>query len=331
MEEKKYVSADELEAARLEVMRVGGKARAAAKLYGNLALGFFLGGCLLILIFGIANQGSSELNVPSIVIVSGMVVAFIVFGARNMKHHTEYMKYFNPYNEMYKTQFLPSILKDNFQEFYSFEPQNGLSKEIVIKSDIFPGFARIITNDYLRAKLDDVKFEFCDIELKSENRDGEQTTCFWGIFIVTEFDHFVDTPIYVISGAGMGNVTTESEIFNRYFSVHCEKSVDALRILTPQVMDNILKLKELCKKDIRIGFSDDKIYFNLNDWRNRFEIGNSMDKPIIEARKEIDEDILLIKKILELLNIRNLKSQSSQKQTTDEDFAGNAVFQDEIR
>jgi hypothetical protein len=209
----------------------------------------------------------------------------------------------------------------------------------VIKSGIFPSFDYITTNDYLRASHKGVNFEYCDIELQErrEERDADGDTrtvidtVFLGVFIIAEFDHFVDTPLFVTEGGGKGNVTTESAIFNQNFSVKCENELDALRILTPAIMDHILVIKEFCKNNINLAFFDDKIFFCSSLGGDRLEIAGSIETPISESRKKIDEDIVFIKQLLDLINIRNLKSKSSQRKTNYADFEGNAVYQNEHR
>jgi hypothetical protein len=335
MEETKLITAEELEAARIEVVRLGGPHLKKAKTYWWIALSAFLAVCAILLINAVASSGETNwaVFVPAII----LTVVFIVFIMLHGKEQKIYMSYLNPFNAMYKTQFLPAILEESFEKIYAFEPHNGLSKEIVIKSDIFPSFDYITTNDYLRASHNGMNFEYCDIELQErhEERDsdgGTRTvidTVFLGVFIIVEFDHFVDTPLYIHSVSGRGNITTESEIFNQNFSVKCENEIDALRILTPEMMDHLLKIKEFCNKKINIAFFDDKIFFSSSLGGDRLEIAGSIETPISEARKKVDEDIVFIKQLLELLNIRNLKSKSSQRKTTDEDFMGNAVYQNE--
>jgi hypothetical protein len=338
MEEKKYVTAEELEAARLDVLKFGGGHKKAASRFGTLAIVLFLALFVFALILIIGKE-QDEVNVPGIVICGVIFVVCAVFAQLHNIQKSKYMKYLNPYNAMYKTQFLPGILESSFDEIYAFEPKNGLSREIVIKSGIFPGFDYITTNDYFRAKSGDLKFEFCDMQLEAiretTDSDGDKTTervtVFLGFFIISEFDHFVNTPLYVTAGAGGGNVTTESEIFNSTFSIKCDSPVDALRILTPQMMNHILKIKELCKKPVSLAFFDDKIFFQCSIGRDLLEITGKIEKPISESRIRVDEDIKFIKSLLDLLNMRNLKSRASQRITGDEDFTGHSVYQNEQR
>jgi hypothetical protein len=337
MEEKKIVTTEELEAARLDLLKNGGKHRTIGMVCSRLAIFCGIGLCPAIIYLQSGAADNGLFAVPAWCFLGfcavGLVVFFIVAHIQN----NEYMKFLNPYNAMFKTRFLPGVIESRLDKVHTFEPQNGLSREIVIKSGIFPNFDKIATNDYLRATHKGVNFEYCDMQLQEEqtytDSDGDThtsiVTVFLGIFIVAEFDHFADTPVFIKAGGGKGNVSTEYTLFNNTFSVFCDNPVDALRILTPQMMDDILEIKNLCKKPINIAFSDDKIYFNTEPGRDLLEVVYDIKKTIPEAAKLIDEDIDFITGILDLLNMRNLKSKSSQRKTTDEDFKGNAVYQNE--
>jgi hypothetical protein len=336
MEERKFVTAEELEAARQDVLKFGGKHRILGKIFGTLTVICALG-LVPAIIFLQSVDLESDLALPSWIFLGfcavGLVVFFIIAHIENQK----YMTFLNPYNAMYKTQFLPGILESRLEKIHTFEPQNGLSREIVEKSGIFPNFDFIATNDYLRASHGGVNFEYCDMQLQEEqtrtDSDGDThtsiVTVFLGFFLIAEFDHFVDTPVFIRAGGGKGNVTTESVEFDRAFSVKCDTPVDALRILTPQMMDDILKIKAYCQKPVSLAFFDDKIFFGSEPGKDLLEIALDIKKPISESRKQIDKDIDFITGLIDLLNIRNLKSKSSQRIRTDEDYRGNAVYQNE--
>ncbi|MDR0986407.1 MAG: DUF3137 domain-containing protein [Ruminococcus sp.] len=337
MSDKKFVTAEELEAARQDVLKNGGIHRTLGRVFLILCII-----CCVGIIPMMALQGSDTLSdagaVPWVIfgfLVAGIFGFAILAGVEDKK----YMKFLNPYNTMYKTEFLPAIIHSRFEKIFAFEPQNGLSKEIVVRSDIFPSFDFIATNDYLRASHNGVNFEYCDMQLQEEHTstdsDGDThtsiVTVYMGLFLIVEFDHFVDTPLRIVSGGGKGNVTTESEVFNRDFSVECDSAVDALRILTPQMMNDILEIKNYCKKPIYLAFFDDKIYFRVEPGRDLLEIAHDITKPISESRKQIDKDLDFIIGLLERLKFRNLKSEASRTKTSDKDFSGNAVYQNEQR
>jgi hypothetical protein len=334
-DEKKYITAEELEEQRLEVVRLGVPHMNKAKAFWWIALSAFLLVCGGLLINAIASGGEPSLGVLFFAIP--MVIIFIVFIILHGVEQKKYLQYFTPFNQVFKLQFLPTVMEESFEKVYAFEPANGINRDIVRTSGIFPSFDFIATNDYLRARHNGMDFEYCDIKLEEEHweRDSDGgskkviDTVFRGFFIIAQFDHFVDTPLFVRAGGGNGNVKTESEQFNRMFSVYCENEVDALRILTPTVMDDIIKFKEFTKNDINLSFFEDKIHFNTYNVKDFLEIAYSIEQPVSESRKGVDEDIKYIKEMLDRINMRNLKSKSSRTQRTDEDFVGNAAYQNE--
>jgi hypothetical protein len=339
MEEKKYLTTDELEAARLEAVGLGADHLRLSKLYNKLAIILFLIIFVIGFIAGGMGQISGETNVPIVIIVVVLLVPLFILYSKSGKHKAKYMDILNPFNAMYKTQFLPGILAGNFDEVYAYEPENGISKEVAIESGIFGKFDYITTNDYLRARHGDMKFEFCDMKLEKvesyRDMDGNTSfrteTCFFGYFIIAEFDHFVDTPVYIYPNSGTGTVTTESAEFNEIFQVDCENPTDALRILTPQMMSHILKIKEYCDGSIRMAFQDDKVFFRSGSSGDLLEVAYNIEIPIPEARKQIDKDIEFIKGVLDLLAMRNLKSKATQRVRTDKEFASHSAYQNRMR
>jgi hypothetical protein len=187
---------------------------------------------------------------------------------------------------------------------------------------IFPSFEMITTNDYIRAEHGGLPFEFCDLLLQREveSTDGDRTTthietAFQGIFIIAAFDHFSNSPLLIRSGGGRGNFTTESIAFNEQFSMDTDDPVGALRILTPQMMEHILTIKNRCGT-INLCFKNDKIYFCTKREKDTLEIALDINIPISVVRKQVDSDISFILELVALLHARNLKSGSTQAEAS---------------
>jgi hypothetical protein len=310
MEEKKFITAEELESARQDVLKFGGKHLKRKKVFRILAII-----CLLALVPAILFLNSlyenSDSVLPGWVSVGCSLVGLVVFMGMFDSQHKKFLKFFDPYNTMYKIQFLHGLFQSRLDKIYAFEPQNGISREIVEKSGIFPSFEFIKTNDYLRASHNGLNFEYCDLRLEAERTerdfDGDKvtriTSVFNGVFIIAELGYSVHTPIFISSSGRCTNIITTSEIFNSNFSIECENAVDALRTLTPQATDNLLKLKKHCKNSFSIAFIEDKLYFET--WtRDLFELKIDVKKPISEIRQQIDQDVDFIMGILNFLNMR---------------------------
>jgi hypothetical protein len=320
MEEKKYLTPEEIEESRQRVVDLGVKHRdlslSLRKVNGILLVFTIISMIVLQIKVQEGEVLASFRNGIFVLCVGALIVMSIVWKVEEKR----YRKVFEPFEQMFKNQFLPGVLQEHLDKIIAFEPKNGLSRETIIKSRIFPGFDWIISNDYLHAVYKGMDFEYCDLELKEEqeyeDNDGHKqkhiVTTFKGIFIITEFDHFADTPLYLNAGGGHGNVTTESIEFNENFSIDCKEPVDALRILTPHMMAHILKIKEYCGSNICIAFFDDKIFFRTEPGRDLFEIENNIEKPIFDKRNSVIKDLEYVTGILKLLDMPNLKFKNSK-------------------
>jgi hypothetical protein len=333
MEEKKYLAEAELEAARLEVLKKGGKHLVLGRMFFILAL---LSGFSIMLGFGVPFffEGTKWEFILPLVWIFGSLALCIVYGLLGNKQSKKYMEILSPYNEKYKMEFLPAILAERFDKLLAYEPAHGFDREVVKDAGIFPSFEMITTNDYIRAEHGGLLFEFCDLllqrEVESTNDDSISKsieTAFQGIFIIASFDHFSDTPLLIRAGGGKGNFTTESDAFNAQFSMDTDDPVGALRILTPQMMEHILIIKNRLGGSVNLCFKNDKIYFCTSRNKDTLEIALDVTQPIAVARKQVDNDISFILEVVGLLNARNLKSSASKTEAT----SSKTAYQNEQR
>jgi steroid 5-alpha reductase family enzyme len=128
MEEKKFVTAEELEAARLEVIRLGGPHKKTSSRFGIAAILTFVALFIFAVALITASENNESLTLPGVII---SIIVFIICGVLlsiSSKHQSEYLKYLNPYNLMYKMQFLPAILEESFDTIYAFEPKTDCQK-----------------------------------------------------------------------------------------------------------------------------------------------------------------------------------------------------------
>jgi hypothetical protein len=317
MEEKKYLTPEEIEESRQRVVDLGVKHRNLSRTLlkvNGLLLVFTI---ISMIVLQIKVQENADLagvrNGLFVLCVGALIVLSIVWKVEEKR----YKKVFEPFEQMFKNQFLPGLFASRFDTLLDFNRYKGIPKNTVIESDLFKAFTEIKSNDYLHAVYNGREFEYCDLELKEiyvgkdieGNYQKTVTIVFKGIFIITDFDHLCDTPLKIIPGGGNSSFSTESVEFNRNFSIRCSNPTDALRILTPQMMENILELKKYCGKNITISFLNDKLYFCTEPGRDLLEIENNIEQPIFDKRNSAVKDLEYVTGILKLLNMPNLKSK----------------------
>jgi hypothetical protein len=317
-ENPKFMTIEELEAARLEVLEKGGKYDDLSRLFMILTGAGFGLAVLALFIFSALEGGTVE-SAPGIIILTGIAFLIVIFLVISLVMKSIYKKYFDPFNNKFKTQFLPAVMAERFEKFYEFKNAYGIPRERAAETKVFmrKNYTQYSASDYLHANFEGMDFEYSDVCLerwdtyKETDIDGEthyvttKVTAFKGSLIIGEFDRSCGTPLYLYhnNGDGKSNVTTESDEFNRRFSVWCENETDALRFLTPHMMENLLALKNLWD-NINVSFVDNKVCVAVEDGSNRFELPKSIKTPVTETRKNIDKDVDFVIEVLKHMNVQ---------------------------
>jgi hypothetical protein len=309
------MTVEELEAARLEVIAKGGKYDDLSKLFMILT-GAGFGVALLALLIISALEGGSVDSAVGVITLTAIAFIIVIFLIISLVMKQIYNKYYDPFNYKFKTQFLQAVIAERFEKFYEFKTAYGISQERAAETKLFmhTDYSHYSPSDYLHANFEGMDFEYSDVHLERYDTykevDDEGThyvttrvTAFKGSLIIGEFDHFCDTPLYLYNYREKikSNVTTESDEFNRRFSAVCENPTDALRFLTPHMMENLLALKNF-REDINVSFVDNMVCVAVEDGSNRFELPKSIKTPVTETRKNIDKDIDFIVKVLSHMN-----------------------------
>jgi hypothetical protein len=314
MEKSNLLTPETLEISRRKVVKRGNTLRIFTKIFLGFAVWSFLGIIVINVLFSIINKESfsAGTGLTRLCLFIGILISlFIAFLC-----HKAYLKVFDPYSYVFVSQFLPFVISERFTEIISFRASGGINEKQVQKSRLFDdcNFDTYHADHYLHACYSDLEFEFCQLKISGrefEINDKESTILaadFSGIFIIFPFDHFCDTPTFIYPRNSMktSNVTTESDEFNRAFTIICENELDALRFLTPHMMERILSLKTFASKDIKISFVSDLVFVAVKTGEKMFEF--DITKPISVTRQKLDKEIDFIIGVLKLIDIKALKS-----------------------
>lgn len=166
-------------------------------------------------------------------------------------------------------------------------------------------------SDLIRGELDDVSFKFCDLYIKRERifagkNDERDNLVFYGSMFVADFNKNFKNPVFVYPKRDkMINLQREGEEihlespdFSKLFRVYSADEVEARYILTPLMMEQIIKLVDVMGKCIHIVFSNNRIYIANNNGRDRFEVTwyQSVDKKekLVGFFNELKEQLSII-------------------------------------
>lgn len=199
------------------------------------------------------------------------------------------------YKTTFKTNVLATALK-KINESLSIEPQNGLSENEFISSDLFATEPdRYNTQDLISGKVAKTSFWFAEVhaEYKTETqtKNGRKTqwhTIFKGIIFVADFNKKFNVST-VVRPKSFGNavgawfsknifspgnnqlVQLENTAFDDQFVTYTRNQIEARYILTPAMMERILNLNSKSAETISLSFIDSKMYIAFPLSTNYFE------------------------------------------------------------
>jgi hypothetical protein len=103
-------------------------------------------------------------------------------------------------------------------------------------------------------------------------------------------------------------IRTESTEFDSRFEIKTKSPVDALRVLTPQMITGILEASDRLKGELRFAFANDKIYFAYENKKDLMEADKSGGKTIAEQKVRIQNEIKVITDFLDTFPLMTTKS-----------------------
>lgn len=170
--------------------------------------------------------------------------------------------------------------------------------------------------DFFEGKMDKTSYKFSEIKAEekhtSTNSKGQtQThwvTIFDGIMMIADFNKHIKTETRVIQRNDgffekMSNKDTkvimESVEFEKMFNTYSSDQVEARYILSPAMMERIMKLQKVFKSKIHLSFKGNRVYIAIANNFNYFEAN---------LTKEINENQInrIFREIDFCLNIINI-------------------------
>lgn len=216
----------------------------------------------------------------------------------------------------YKDTFLPGILNECFDNA-KFEYWVGLTEMEIMQTSLYKLGNRLESEDLLSGEYKGVSFRQADVhiwnrvETEKKNYDVEY---FDGRIIIFDTKADYSSSVRVISKQRIADkgdyrlgfdedhrVEMESMQFNELFKVYARTGHDAFYILTPEVMERMMKIWEKYGKneqnqyrDMSFHFRDNKFYFAIESGNRAFEPGKfPINYPDEKAKLEKDIQIIM--------------------------------------
>lgn len=227
-----------------------------------------------------------------------------------------------PLKQAYRQAFKVNVVIKGLEEVLpnmTFRPQEKLDEALVRASNLFPKYNDYSGNDYLAANHHGHHFVQSDIhlqEVREETYHDEEgslctrtvrTTLFRGRLMILNYDAISDEPVAVLDRKGgkpkiNEMVQTELDDFNQRFTIKASDPTDALRILTPQVLEGIVLARGKVGCPLNLSFKDDKLYLAIENG-DSFEAAEG-DATLSEQRQRVTSDIQAMLDLVDTLYLK---------------------------
>ena len=236
--------------------------------------------------------------------IFGSVVFLAVF------HLLVVNKSLKEYRNYYKTTYVYSLVKQVIPDAV-YEPEYGFSREMISQTGLMSMGNIFKSEDYIRGTYNNVAFERSDLLIQNETQDSEghssTTTYLRGRWMVFESNKNFTADLQIIqNGFGYARkrtgfftkkterrhaFKTEDAQFNKMFKCFCQNEVEAFYLLTPGVMQGLMRLASQSDGKIMVGFVDNQLHVAINSHKDHLEppiYHSPNDSDIMEIQREID-------------------------------------------
>ncbi|MBP3620942.1 MAG: DUF3137 domain-containing protein [Lachnospiraceae bacterium] len=287
--------------------------------WGNLCIGAFVMFFVLLFIlpFIVIGLGPSmnrnidpnEFKILFWVIGMGFMVLIAVASVQKSK-------YYKQFQSLYKNNFLVGLLRQWFPDA-QFNWEQGFTEQAVNAVGLVERGNRFHSEDFICGTYNGVFFEQSDVTIKRVVRSGKHThtyTHFKGRMFTFNYDmkDIASTLVFSDSFGYKGHgfnlryekVPVESVHFNDKFKIRSVRPVDAFYVLTPQMMECVMRLNDYLG-NIALHFTPGKVHVGFNTNINAFDVNV---KNPIDFRREAElrrQDMQIIIDIINALKISN--------------------------
>ena len=188
-----------------------------------------------------------------------------------------------------------------------------------------------------------VKFYCCNSEYYTytgknadKHKEEDKYTLFDGVLMIFDFENKFTEKIKIfekynvaMSGSELKKVETESYEMSKKFECRTSDELTFFKIITPEVIEMILKIEEVYPGQVEICFKNGKCYVGL--WSKKASLKMNPFASYYENTVRIGKNIVLMKKIIEGFNLcgRIFTSAESRYGTVEEAF--NKIEKEEKR
>ena len=193
------------------------------------------------------------------------------------------------YKGYFKREFVSSVIKGCVSDAV-YVPNRGFSKDMVQESGLIQLGNIFRSEDYVKGTHNNVAFERSDMLIQQRTSNGKSSstvTYLKGRWMIFESNKSFDADLQIVQkGYSYAKkkksiftkkeerrhiIQTEDEEFNKEFTCLCQNDAEAFYLLTPGVMQGIMKLEQELDGKLVIGFVHNQIHVIVHTNKDSFE------------------------------------------------------------
>ena len=270
----------------------------------RVLLWYIVAGVILVtFVFGMIialRVGSS--GIPFFIAAGVLFIAFLIVLIIGTKANKEYRSY-------YKTHYIDSMIQSAIPGG-QYQPDQGIPSAMISSTGLIMMGNVYRSEDLIIGTYNDVEFQRADLEIQDQTTDSEghtqTTTYFRGRWMVFESNKYFQSDLQIIQKGfayakkrtgiftKMSNrrhaIETEDMAFNKTFKCLCQNDQEAFYLLTPSLMQGLMKLEAESDGKIMVGFVHHQIHVAIKSNKDSLEppvFHKVSDKDIREIQREI--------------------------------------------
>ncbi len=197
------------------------------------------------------------------------------------------------YTLAFKEFFVKSSLEKVFTDL-KYMPGSGISPNVIRNTGMMYMGDRYSSEDFVSGKYKDIGFCQADVHIEEERQSTDSeghtrtyyVTIFKGRWMIFDFNKTFKANVQVCQKGFKNNkvinsifskstryqkIQMESTDFNKRFLVYAQDAHDAFYIITPHIMEKIIKLSDDSKGRILLCFINNQLHVGLYDNKDTFE------------------------------------------------------------
>lgn len=230
------------------------------------------------------------------IFITDMIILLILFLALNSKY--------KEYVPLFKENVIKSMLNNFFTEI-EFFPDKMMPSQIY-KEGKYEGYDIYHSDDYIEGKIEnEYLIDMAEVHTEREetykdsdgNTNTRTYTIFHGMFAKIIMEKSINSNLRItLNHAGYKDrLEMDSSEFEKYFDVFASDKIIGMQILTADVMEEIVELKNKIKQHFDIFIDNNALYL-------RFHCG-AMFEPKMRKKQNLDENSLkMYYNILKFIN-----------------------------